>query len=44
VSTAEILGFVKKLTFEKTGFKIPVFPKKPVKTGLRIFTKNLIKK
>jgi hypothetical protein len=24
------LGFIQKSTFEKTGFQIPAFPKKPV--------------
>jgi hypothetical protein len=34
--------FIQKPTFKKTGFQIPVFPKKPVKTGFRIFTKDVI--
>jgi hypothetical protein len=40
------LGFIQTPTFEKTGFQIPLFPKKkkPVITGFRIFTKNIIKK
>jgi hypothetical protein len=37
------LGFIQKPTFEKPGFQIQVFPKKPVKTGFRIFAKNVIK-
>jgi hypothetical protein len=30
ISLATVLGFIQKSTFEKTGFQIPVFPKKPV--------------
>ena len=38
-----MIEVIQKPTFEKNGFRIPVFPKKPVKTGFRIFAKNLIK-